>query len=252
MSAVRASALFTFIRPAPPLRGISGEYITIKKHRLQIKLMKKRGRPPSIVNPLHQDRSPDGEFHSLHGQQRPFHLAPPLITAYFALRPHRPMTGDNDRERVRRQRPPDRPAASRRPDLPCDPPICADPAPWYSIFRKQDPPLELPARLQRDHFQIEGDGLALEKALDPLPEFDDPRGRLPPCLGIFFQDGRRRGLPRPAQENLSDPRSGRRFPPDDAHPPKSRGHQLVEGFFDPQIFNPSKSLIESESGSRSA
>ena len=37
MSAVRASAPLTFIRPAPPLRGISGGYITIKELRLQIK-----------------------------------------------------------------------------------------------------------------------------------------------------------------------------------------------------------------------
>src|SRR4030042_1916811 len=35
MSAVRASALFTFIRPAPPLRGNTGRYITIKKPRMQ-------------------------------------------------------------------------------------------------------------------------------------------------------------------------------------------------------------------------
>ena len=37
MSAVRASAPFTFIRPAPPLRGIYAQYITIKERRLQIK-----------------------------------------------------------------------------------------------------------------------------------------------------------------------------------------------------------------------
>ena len=43
MSAVRASALFTFIRPAPPLRGISGEYITIKKLRPQVKKREKKG-----------------------------------------------------------------------------------------------------------------------------------------------------------------------------------------------------------------
>jgi len=37
MSAVRASAPFTFIRPAPPLRGISGGYVTTKELRPQIK-----------------------------------------------------------------------------------------------------------------------------------------------------------------------------------------------------------------------
>jgi len=79
MSAVRATALFTFIRPAPPLRGISGEYITIKKLRPQIKKKK-------------------GEFHSLHGQQRPFHLPSPLIAAYPAIRPYRPLTRNGDRE----------------------------------------------------------------------------------------------------------------------------------------------------------
>ena len=68
MSAVRASALFTFIRPAPPLRGISDEHITIKKHRLQIKKKEIIREYRSIVNSLHQDRSPACEFHSLHGQ----------------------------------------------------------------------------------------------------------------------------------------------------------------------------------------
>jgi hypothetical protein len=37
MSAVRASAPLTFIRPTPPLRGISAGYITIKEFRPQIK-----------------------------------------------------------------------------------------------------------------------------------------------------------------------------------------------------------------------
>jgi len=38
MSAVRASALFTFIRPAPPLRGNTGRYITTKESRMQKKI----------------------------------------------------------------------------------------------------------------------------------------------------------------------------------------------------------------------
>jgi hypothetical protein len=37
MSAVRASAPLTFIRPTPPLWGISAGYITIKELRPQIK-----------------------------------------------------------------------------------------------------------------------------------------------------------------------------------------------------------------------
>jgi hypothetical protein len=37
MLAVRAAALFTFIRPAPPLWGISGGYATTKELLPQIK-----------------------------------------------------------------------------------------------------------------------------------------------------------------------------------------------------------------------
>lgn len=151
----------------------------------------------------------------LHLKQPPFHGEAPLKPARPPVRPEGTVAGDDEGERVSRERAADRPGGAWAPDMPGDAPVGADIPPGDAVFGEEHTPLEGRAPLQVEEIDIEPHVISLK-------EQPDSGHQRPDALIPGFRNGehlavhRRIGPKVAGEDDPLDLRAGIGPHPDDA------------------------------------